>query len=135
MSAVGGDIIEIAFSHPVLGNGIIFPKAAEDSTYELGGLRTDDEANGVDGSGEAIYKMNRIRWFFEVLVAWDMNNRKDLEKLVALASDPQEASWTFSHINRTVYGGDGKPVGDMNGNGNAATFKLKIAGGNLMVQQ
>jgi hypothetical protein len=135
MASVGGDIIEIGYNHPVLGSGTIFPKAAEDSTYDLGGLRSDDEANGVDGSGEPIRKMNRVRWSFEVSVAWDMNTREDLEKLTALAAHPQEASWTFSHINGTVYGGKGFPVGDMNGNANAATFKLKVAGGKKLSKQ
>lgn len=130
--AVGGDITEITYNHPTLGTGVIYPKASEDSTYDLGGFVSNDEANAIDGSGTMIDKMNRKRWFFQVAVSWDMNSRKELEKLVALASDPTAADWTFTHINGTVYGGNGKPVGDLSGNGNAATFPLKVSGGGIL---
>lgn len=132
MSVIGGDIIEITFNHPTLGSGIIFPKAAEDSTFDLGGFVSNDDANGVDGSGEMIDQLNRKRWSFEGTVAWDMNTREDLEKLQSLSNDPVQAEWTMTHINGTVYGGTGKPVGDLQGNGNAATFALKLAGGGRM---
>ncbi len=130
--AVGGDIIEITFNHPTVGSGIISPKSNEDSTFDLGGFRSNDDANMVAGNGEMIDQMNRVRWSLEAVIAWDMNIRGDLEKLVELAESPVEAEWTISHINGTVYGGTGKPVGDMQGNGNAATFTLKVSGGNKL---
>lgn len=132
MAAVGGDITEITYNHPTLGTGTIFPKSGEDSTYDLGGLRGNDDANMVDGSGGSIRQLNRVRWSFEVTVAWDMNSRAELEKLTALAGDPVEAEWTITNINGTVYGGTGAPVGDMQGNGNAATFTLKVSGGGAL---
>lgn len=132
MSVIGGDIIEITFNHPTLGSGIIFPKAAEDSEFDLGGFRSNDDDEGVDGSGEMIDQLTQKRWSFSGTIAWDMNTREDLEKLTLLAGDPVQADWTVTHINGAVYGGKGKPVGDMKGNGNAATFPLKIAGGGKM---
>ena len=60
MSVIGGDILEITFNHPTLGSGIIFPKAAEDSTFDLGGFRSNDDAAGVDGSGEMIDQSDRV---------------------------------------------------------------------------
>lgn len=130
--AVGGDILEITFNHPDVGSGVIFAKSAEDSTFDRGGFRSSDDANMITGSGEVIDQMNRVRWSFETVVAWDMNEREDLEKVVALASSTIPADWTFSSINGTVYGATGKPVGDLQGNGNAATFTLKISGGGTM---
>lgn len=130
--AVGGDIIEITFNHPTVGSGVILPKASEDSTFDLGGFRSNDDVNMVAGNGEMIDQMNRVRWSLETVIAWDMNTRGDLEKLVELAESPVEAEWTITNINGTVYGGTGKPVGDMQGNGNAATFTLKISGGNKL---
>lgn len=129
MSAIGGDIIEISYNHPTLGTATIFPKAAEDSTFDLGGFRSNDDANMVDGSGGVITQINRVRWSCEVTVAWDMNSREDLDKLTALAGNPVDAEWTISHFNGSVWRGTGRPVGDMQGNGNAATFPLKISGG------
>lgn len=134
MAAIGGDILEITFNHPTLGSGIIFAKSAEDSTYDLGGFRENDDANMIDGGGNFMSQLNRVRWSFEVVVAWDMNDVKTLEKLTQLSGSPVQAEWTISHINGTIYGGTGKPVGDMQGNGNAATFTLKISGGGALKQ-
>jgi hypothetical protein len=125
---VGGDILEITYNHPTLGSGVIYPKSAEDSTFDLGGFRSADDANMIDGGGRMIDQMNRVRWSLETTIAWDMNSSLELEKVVALAKSPVLADWTISHINGSVYSGKGKPVGDLQGNGNAATFTLKIAG-------
>ena len=132
--AVGGDILELSYNHPTLGSGTIFAKSAEDSNFDLGGFRNDDDANGIDGGGTVIKKLNRVRWSFDVSVSWDMNNRNELEAVVAMAGDPQEAEWTISHINGTVYKGTGSPVGDLVGNGNSATFPLKLGGGGKLVK-
>lgn len=130
--AVGGDIRELTYQHPTLGSGVIFAKAAEDSTFDLGGFRSNDDANMVDGGGNMIDQINQVRWSVETTVSWDMNNRDELSKLVELAGSPVQADWTISHINGTVYGGKGKPVGDLQGNGNAATFTLKVSGGGAL---
>jgi hypothetical protein len=130
--AAAGDFIEITFNHPTEGSGTIFPKSAEDSTLNLGGIRSSDDANMIDGGGNMIDQMNRVRWSFETTVSWDMNVATELEKLVKLAASPVPAEWTFAHINGTVYGGTGKPVGDLQGNGNQGTFTLKISGGGVM---
>jgi hypothetical protein len=129
MAVIGGDITEITYNHPTLGSGVIYPKAAEDSTINPGGFRGNDDNNMVDGGGRNIRQLNRSRWSVETTVAWDNNVGLELEKMVALAGDPVEADWTITHISGTVWGGTGAPVGDMDGNGNQATFTLKISGG------
>lgn len=131
MAAIGGDITEITYNHPTLGSGIIFPKAAEDSTFDHGGFTENDDAQMIDGGGNMISQLNRKRWSFEGTVAWDQAD-KTLQKIQDLAGSPVQAEWTFSHISGDVYGGTGKPVGEIQGDGNAATFKLKISGGGLM---
>lgn len=132
MSAVGGDILDAAFNHPTLGSGVIFPKAGEDSTFDLGGFRSDDSEDMIDGSGNMIDKLNRKRWGAEMTVAWDNNNRQELERCVALAGHPVPATWTITHVSGAVYKGTGKPVGDLKGNANNATFPLKLAGGGIL---
>lgn len=127
--AVGGDIIEITYNHPTIGSGVLNVKSNEDTTYDLGGFRSNDDANMVSGNGENIKQINRVRWSFEATVVWDMNTREDLENVIRLASDPVDAEWTITHVNGTVYGGTGNPVGDLSGNGNAANFPIKLAGG------
>jgi hypothetical protein len=132
MATVAGDIIEVTYNHPTLGSGVFYPKSAEDSTYDLGGFRGADDANMVDGSGATIRQLNRVRWSFEVVCASEMNVRQDLENVTALAASDVEADWTITHINGTVYGGKGAPVGDIQANGNAGTFTLKVSGGGVM---
>jgi hypothetical protein len=126
---IGGDIVEITYNHEVLGSGVIYAKAAEDSEFDLGGYRSSDDANMVDGGGNMIDQMNQVRWKFSVAVSWDMNTANELDKIVLLASSPIQADWTISHINGTVWGGKGKPVGEYTGNGNQATFPLVLSGG------
>lgn len=129
--ATGGDIIEVTYNHPTLGTNIFSPKAAEDSTYELGGFKGNDDANMISGSGKNIRQLNQIRWFFEIVYTWEDG---DLERMSDLAGDTVEAEWTFTHKNGTVYRGFGAPVGDIQGNGNAATFTAKISGGGILEQ-
>ena len=126
---VGGDITEISYNHPTLGSGTLFPKAGEDNTYDLGGFRSKDDANGIDGGGQPIDVMNRVRGFFECSVANDMNTNKELEAVSALAASPVAATWTFSVVNGKSYTGTGKPVGDLSANINQGTFKMKVSGG------
>ena len=132
MGAIGGDIIEAAFSHPTIGSGTVFPKANEASTFDLGGFRSDDGEDGIDGSGQMIDKMTRKRWGAEMVVAWDNNSRQELEKVVLLATSPVPATWTISHISGAVYKGTGKPTGDLKGDALNATFPLKLQGGSIL---
>lgn len=131
MAVVGGDIIEITFNHPTIGSGIIYPKSAEDSTLDTGGFRGADDANMIDGAGRTIRQLNRVRWSFETTVANDMNATQDIEKMVLIASSPDEAEWTFTHINGSVYAATGSPVGDLQLNTNQSTFTLKLSGGGV----
>ncbi len=130
--AVGGDILEITFNHPTVGTGTFYPKANEDSTFVLGGFVSSDDANMIDGGGNMIDQMNRVRWSYEGTLAWDMNNSNDLQKIQLLVNSPVLAAFTITHVNGTVWGGTGKPVGDYSGNGNAATFPVKLAGGSVL---
>lgn len=127
--AVGGDIIEITYNHPTLGSGTWLPKANEDSSFDPGGFRADDDANGIDGGGNNIKKLNQARWSFEGKISWDANIANELDAAQKLAADPVDAEWTFTHINGTVWGGKGSPVGEVKGNGNSATIDIKISGG------
>lgn len=129
MSIVAGDFTEITFNHPTLGSGVFLPKSGEDSSLDLGGFRSDDDAQMIAGNGGMIDKMNRNRWFFESQLAGDMNTAGDLEKLTALAESPVQADWTFTHINGTVYGAKGKPVGDIKQNPNTGALPIKVSGG------
>lgn len=126
---VGGDIIEVTYNHPTLGSGVLYPKAAEDSTFDLGGFRGSDDANGVDGGGRNIRQLNQVRWSFESPVSWDMNIDNELKKVADMAKDVKEATWTFTSVNGSVWQGLGAPVGDVQGNGNTSIFTLKVSGG------
>jgi hypothetical protein len=127
--AVGGDLSEITFNHPTLGSGTLFVKVNEDSGFDTGGFRSEDDESGLDSGGNMIDVMTQKRWSVEAVVAWDMNVREDLENVVAMAESQELSQWTIAHINGVVYQGTGKPVGDLKGAGKAATFPLKLSGG------
>lgn len=129
---VGGDILELTCSHETVGTVRLLGKAAEDSTFDLGGLRSSDDMNMIDGGGNMIDQMNRSRWCVECVISHDMNVKQELDKLNQLSGSPLPGVWTITHINGTVYRGTGKPVGDMKGNGNQATIALKISGGGVL---
>ena len=131
--ATGGDVLDITCKHP-LGDGVFFAKANEDSMYDFGGFRSDDDANMVDGSGQMIDKINQTRWAFEATISHDANTKQELAKLALYARSPVQGVWTISHVNGTVYTGTGKPVGDLSANGNAATIALKLAGGGSLAK-
>lgn len=130
--AVGGDILEVICDHPTLGSATFFAKSNEDSQFDPGGFRSSDDANMIDGGGNMIDQMNRVRWSFECTLSHDMNTKEELQKLADYASSPTQGNWTISHVNGTVWAGTGKPVGDIRGNGNQATIPLKISGGGVL---
>jgi len=133
--SVGGDITEITVNHPSLGSKTLFPKAGEDSTYDTGGFRSNDDANSVDGGGNNITQLTRNRWSFQVVISNDFNTNNEMEYLSSLSASPVDADWTFTNINGTVYGGKGRPVGDVQANGNNTQISLKVAGGGSLKKQ
>lgn len=130
--ATGGDILEIKWAHPTLGSGVFFPKADEDSTFDLGGFKADDDEAGIDGGGNMIDKITRKRWMLEVVVSWNQTENNELDKANKLMASPVLTTFTITHTSGAVWTGVGKPVGDIQGNGTAATFELKLSGGNLL---
>lgn len=126
---VGGDIIEITSNHPTLGSVTLFPKSSEDSTFNTGGFRGEDDMAKIAGDGSSIRTLNRNRWSVELPISWDMNDANEIDKLTALAKSPVESEWTFTSINGTVWGGKGAPVGEIPGNGNTVIITLKVSGG------
>lgn len=126
---IAGDIQEISYKHPTLGSGTWFPKSGEDATVDFGGFVSNDEASGITGDGQMIDQINRKRWSFETSVAWDMNTTDEVNQAKKLAASPVLADFTFTHINGAVWGGKGKPVGDIQGSTNSGNMKVKISGG------
>lgn len=132
MAFVGGDILEITVNHPTVGSFTLDPKGAEDGTFDPGGIRKNDDANSVTGSGQDITIMNRVRWSVETTVGWDMVTNEEMEKLAQIAASPVPAQFTFSHISGAIYKGTGSVVGDIQPNSNAATIGVKFAGGGTL---
>jgi hypothetical protein len=130
----GGDILEISYKHPTVGAGTWFPKSSEDGTVDPGGNRSNDDENMITSSGEMIDQINRKRWSFEGVVAWDMETQNELDQALKLTASPVLADWTITHINGVVFGGKGKPVGDIKGNTNTAQMSIKLAGGGQLTK-
>ncbi|MCJ7802758.1 MAG: hypothetical protein MUP82_10425 [Candidatus Marinimicrobia bacterium] len=124
----GGDILEMTYNHPTVGAGSLFLKANEDGTVDPGGYRSNDDDNMITGDGQFIDQINRSRGSFESPpVAWDMVDKDELEILAKMAGSPLLADWTITSISGAIWGGKGKPVGDIKGITNSANIGLKIA--------
>ena len=126
--ANGGDILEITYNHDTVGAGTLYCKSNEDGTLDIGGFRSNDDDNASTGDGEFIDQMNWRRGSFECPpIAWNMTDAEEKSKLEAVAESSVLADWTISHIMGRIWGGKGKPVGDIPGSTNTGLITLKIA--------
>lgn len=123
-----GDIQEIKFSHPDLGDFVFYPVANEDATWDYGAFITEDDDDAIDGGGRALYVKRRKRPMVEVPVSWDMEEVDELNALKSLAENSTPSDVTVSHTNGQVFGFTGKPVGDLQGNMGTGRIDLKISG-------
>lgn len=128
MSFIGGDVLEVTCTHPILGSFRFSPKAAEAFNVDKGGIRTNDDMSSVTGQGTGIYIMNRNRWSFDGPVAVDMVSDNEFSGLSALAASPVEGTWTIAMISGAIYKGLGKPVGELKFDSNTASMPMKIQG-------
>ncbi len=134
MGYIAGQLTTLKYNHPTLGTGTFACKSTEDSTINLGGIRTDSAMTDIAGDGQAIRKMNINRWSIDTTIAFDSTAKAQsaLALVSALAANPSEATWTATHINGSVYSGSGFPVDILDGNLGSATIKLKIEGSNQL---
>lgn len=125
--AVHGDIRELTYNHPTIGNGVFHPKSAEGNTMDPGGVRSNDDANAITTTGIIIDSLSFVRGHMEIVIENDTDIRQDAEIVRSLAADPVPATWTVTMMNYAVYVGTGKPVGDIQPDLQAGTMGLKIA--------
>jgi hypothetical protein len=128
MAFIGGDVLEVACTHPTLGSFRFSPKAAEAFNLEKGGIRNTDDNTGVTGQGQSIWIKNRNRWNADGPVAVDMVSDNEMLNLDALAASPVEGTWTFTMIGGAIYKGTGNVVGELKVDTNTASMPLKIQG-------
>jgi hypothetical protein len=128
--AVGGDLIDVNWTHPTLGQGTFYFKSGEDSSLMIGGFISSDEDGNIDGSGTRIDQLNRTVPYIKGTAVNDMSIGT-AEQVQALAANIAPATYTFTWLNGHVYKiTGGKIVGAVEINVNASTFDLKIAGSN-----
>lgn len=126
--AVAGDVKEITFNHPTLGSGTLKPISGEDFTLSLGGFKTLDE-DVITSDGEKIDKITNSAWMAEGSVRWASQTGLDLEKIKNLSGSTDNSDWTFELMDGSIYGGFGKPVGDIQGSTKDGTISIKLTGG------
>jgi hypothetical protein len=121
----GGDVTDITFNNSEVGSGTLKAKSGEGNTYDPGGVRNTGEGN-ITSDGTRIQTKNMKPGFFKVLIANDMNQNKDAEKLVALAKSLAPTTWTFTIINGKTYRGVGDVMGDIQPDIDKATVSLHV---------
>lgn len=126
--STAGDILEITFNHATEGSFSIFCKSNESGTLERGGFRSNDDDNSITGAGGFIDQMNYRRPSFESPpIDWDMTDTDAQDKLSNLAESSVLSDITINSISGKIWGGRGKPVGDIAGDTNTGLVTLKLA--------
>jgi len=131
MAKGGGDILEVSYKHPTLGQGVLAVKSDEDSELDLGGFRTADDEKSIASNGEDIPVMTRSRWSATFVMAPDFTTAADQQAVTDMAGNAVPAEWTITHITGAIYRGTGRPVGDVKAAFKAGTIQLKISGGSI----
>lgn len=126
---IGGDVIEVVCSHPTLGDFRFQAKSGEAFKLDPGGVRNNDDAGGVTGSGELILSKSRVRWVIDGPIAVDFMSGNELENLPALAESSEQGIWTLTHISGLIQKGKGVYVGDIEADTNTGQLNLKASGG------
>ncbi len=129
MAFLGGDVLELVGQNPDAGSFRFSPKANESFTLNKGGLRTNDDNNGVTGNGQGIYQMNRFRWSIDGPVAVDFLSGNGFDDLDVLAASQKDTTWTITLISGQIYKGVGRVVGELNVDTNTAQLTIKVQGG------
>jgi hypothetical protein len=122
---VGGDIKEVNYQNDEVGSGLFKPKAGETNTLNIGGYRNEDDG-AITTDGELIVKKNLKPGNFQIGIANDMNVRKDVETMKALAASTKDTTWTITHVNGKIYRGVGIITSDIETDMDKATVPLKV---------
>lgn len=125
--AFGGDIQEVTFNNSSVGSGIFKPKAGEANTFDPGGIRVADDSGSITSDGQPIWTQNQKMGGFQILIANDMNTRRDIEKMAQLAGSATPTQWTVTLKNGTIWRGAGYIVGDIAADTDKATVPMKVA--------
>lgn len=126
---IGGDIIDIVTTNQSEGTHTWYPMAAESGSMSLGGNIVQSEVNGLAGGGsEMVYSRQGERAYFEVSCACDTAVREDNVVWRKLQESKFETTATITLNNGTIYKFTGMPVGAMEMDTMAATFKFRIEG-------
>lgn len=124
--AVGGDVLSLTSNHPTLGSFVYKTLRNQDNTHDLGGDRTNDDANMKTGANEAVWQINGKLGALNFIIVNDMT-KKTAERLGQEAGSAVDSTWTFTGINGITYSGKGRPVGDIVPNNNNSQLSVKIA--------
>lgn len=122
---LGGDIKELKVEHPTLGSYIFEAKANEDTESNKGGVRINDDDNGITAAGTIILSGTNTRPYIQVTLA--VNNEAE-EFITNWAESMKLATITYTLITGDVFRGSAIPVGDIKPSTLNATMQVKMAG-------
>ena len=126
----GGDLIEITCQHPTIGLIRLAPKGSEDTEIDPGGYMNQDSDDSVTGDGQNIVVKNAKRWSVVTPPIGLSESPNNLIQLQQVIDSAEEAVWTFTFIDNSVYKGTGTIMGDLKGNKNTAMINsIKVGGG------
>lgn len=130
MAYTGSGVLEVTYNNPQVGQGTLYPKDGEDYKIDLGGKRSDDDTGNATTSGKRINKISVVCSKFELPpIAWDKTSKNELGIVQKLAGATVGTTFTVTCLDGNVFQmQNGYPVGDLEGEGMAATIAVTLQG-------
>ena len=127
-SYTGSDVASITCNHPTLGSFRFKAKGNEEFTFDFGGVRNDDSDDNVASDGTPIYKKSYKLASVEGTFMVDFSVGTEERIFPQLCSSSEDATWTYSLLDGSVYKITGQPVGDLKTSTQNATMPVKVVG-------
>ena len=126
---MAGDTLEIKFIHPDVGSKIFAVKAGEDITQDLGGYTSELMVNGNLTGHKS---MSAKAWELSGVSLEADAGDGSLEFLQDISDSPKLSTIVWSHINGSVYKGQGTVTGDLKAGTKEGYVQVTIQGLSLI---
>jgi len=125
----GADIDSFTVTSPSLGNFRFLPISGESNTFDMGGLRNQDNGT-VAAGGKRVQSKYRVPGIFEfAAVGDDPINLNEYQTACNLAGANEEQTWNIILLNGSQWTGTGAIEGDIKLDPLKATFSFKVVCG------
>ncbi len=122
---MSGDTLELSINHSIVGNRTFPIQADQGITLDPGGYSGERQTNG-NLSGHK--KQTAKPWMLEGLQAEVNMANQDLEYLQSVSNSPEDAVFTWQHVDGYIYKMTGSIEGEVKYDSNTGYLPLALSG-------